>query len=253
MCQPTAHKNTDQAPVGEKVPFVVAKRIREAILDEVFKPGDHLTEAELVEKFEVSRSPIREALLALEKEGTIIISPFKGAIVKPISPEEVLDIGELRLALISLVVRPAHRHLAPADFDLAYGLAKQITATNSAKEHFEYNRRFWDILFEKARRPILWEVFTRLDDRMTRYYPLFLKLFPTPEGRPRQQEVLIELFRKGKIDEAVRAFKKIYLGVVPQFIDHLNTRDGRPLMLKRPSKKTSRSMVDKTRRSRGLG
>src|SRR5258708_21784832 len=152
MCQATAHKNTDQAPVGEKVPFVVAKRIREAILDEVFKPGDHLTEAELGEKFEVRRSPIREALLALEKEGTIIISPFKGAIVKPIPPKQDLDIGELRLALISLVVRPSHRHLAPADFDLAYRLAKQITATNTAKEHFEYNRRFWDILFEKRRR-----------------------------------------------------------------------------------------------------
>src|SRR5207253_4945009 len=111
------------------------------------------------------------------------------------------------------------------DFDLAYGLAKQITASNSAKEHFEYNRRFWDILFEKAHRPILWEVFTRLDDRMTRYYPLFLELFPTPESRPRQQEVLIELYRKGKIDEALRAFRKIYVGIVDQTIDYLNTRD----------------------------
>src|SRR5258707_9441851 len=124
MPQLSARKNANQMVEAEKVPFVVARRIREAILDEVFKPGDRLTEAELVEKFEVSRSPVREGLLALEKEGTIVISPFKGAIVKPLSPEEVLDIGELRLALISLVVRPAHRHLAPADFDLAYGLAK---------------------------------------------------------------------------------------------------------------------------------
>src|SRR5260221_13391853 len=110
MCQPTAHKNTDQAPVGEKVPFVVAKRIREAILDEVFKPGDHLTEAELVEQFEVSRSPIRESLLALENEGTIVISPFKAAISKRISPEEVSDIRAIRLARMYLYVRPAHRH-----------------------------------------------------------------------------------------------------------------------------------------------
>ena len=71
-----------------------------------------------------SRSPVREALLALEKEGTVIISPFRGAIVKPISLEEVLDIAELRLALISLAVKPAHRHLSPADFDRAYELAK---------------------------------------------------------------------------------------------------------------------------------
>src|ERR1700758_3146881 len=127
MRPPAAHKNADQAPGAEKAPFVGAKKIREAILDGVFKPGDHLTEAELVEKFEVSRSPIREALLALEKEGTIVISPYKGAIVKPLSPEEASDIAELRLALISLALKPAHRHLSPADFDQAHELAKRAT------------------------------------------------------------------------------------------------------------------------------
>jgi hypothetical protein len=69
-------------------------------------------------------------------------------------------------------------------------------------------------------------MFRRLDDRMTRYYPLFQKLFPTRESRPRQREVLIELYRDGKIAEAVRAFRKLYLEVVDQFVDHLNTRDG---------------------------
>jgi len=225
MRQPTAHKNTDQAPDGEKVPFVVAKRIREAILDEAFKPGDRLTETELVEKFEVSRSPIREALLALEKEGTIIISPFKGAIVKPISPEEALDIAELRLALISLAVKPAHRHLAPADFDHAYELAKRMTRTNSAKEFFECNRSFWDTIFGKAQRPILHEVFRQLEDRLTRYVPLLMKLFPTPESRPRQREVLIEIFRKGKTTEAFRAFRKIYLAVFDRIINHLESQE----------------------------
>jgi DNA-binding GntR family transcriptional regulator len=58
-----------------------------------------------------------------------------------------------------LAAKTAHRHLSPADFDLAYGLAKQMTRTKSAKEYFEYDRRFWDIIFEKAQRPILWEVF----------------------------------------------------------------------------------------------
>ena len=175
---------------------------------------------------EVSRSPVREALLALENEGTAIMIPYQGAIVKPLSPEEALDIGELRLAVIALVAKPAHHRLSPADFELLDGLAKEITAANSAREHFEYDRRFWDILFEKARRPTLREMFTRLDDRMTRYYPIFQKLFPTPESRPRQREVLIELYRNGKIAEAVEAFRRLYLEVVDQFVDHLNTQDG---------------------------
>jgi DNA-binding GntR family transcriptional regulator len=169
----------------------------------------------------VSRTPAREALFALEKEGTVVMEPFKGATVKPLSPEEALDIAELRLSLITLAVKPAHRHLSPADFDLAYRLAKQSNRTNSAKEQFEFDRRFWDIIFGKAQRPILWEMFRQLDDRMTRYNPLFLKLFPDQATRPRQREVLIEFLREDKVDEAVRAFKKLYLEVVHRIIDHL--------------------------------
>jgi DNA-binding GntR family transcriptional regulator len=141
-----------------------------------------------------------------------------------LSPEEALDIAELRLALISLAVKPAHRHLSPADFDHAYDLAKRLTRTNSAQEHFEYNRLFWDTIFSKAQRPILREVFRQLEDRGTRYEPLLLKLFP-PETRPRQREVLIEMYRKGKIAEAFRAFKEIYLEIVDEVIDHLKSRE----------------------------
>jgi DNA-binding GntR family transcriptional regulator len=219
MPQLSARKNANQMLEAEKVPFVVAKKIREAILDEVFKPGDHLTEAELVEKFEVSRSPIREALLALEKEGTVIISPYKGAIVRPLSAAEVLDIAELRLAIISLALKPAHRHLSPADLDHAYDLAKRLTRINNAKEFFEHNRQFWDSIFSKAQRPILREVFQQLEDRMARYYPFLLKLFPT--ARP--SEILIEIYRKGKIAEAFRAFKEIYLEISDRLIDNLKS------------------------------
>jgi DNA-binding GntR family transcriptional regulator len=225
MHQPSSSKRGSETPESEKVPVLVVKRIREAILDEVFKPGDRLVEVELAEKVEASRQPVREALLALEKEGTIIISPYKGAIVKPLSVAEVTDIAELRLTLISLALKPAHRHLSPADFDLAHDLAKRITRTKSGREAFECNRRFWDIIFEKAERPILWETFWQLDDRMTRYYPPLLELYPTPESRPRQHEALIENYRKGKIAEAFQAFKKIYLKMVDQLIDHLDSRN----------------------------
>jgi DNA-binding GntR family transcriptional regulator len=209
----------------EKTATVLIRKIRDAILDDVFEPGDWLPELDLAKRFEVSRSPIREALQALEKEGTVITEPYKGAVVKPLSSEEVLDIAELRLAVITLAAKAAYRHLSPADFDLAYGLAKQITRGNGPKEHFECNRRFWDILFEGTRRPIRWEVFRQLDDRMARYYPLFHKLFPDPAKRPRQREVLVEFLRKGEVDEAVRAFKKLYLEVVHRIIDHLKTED----------------------------
>jgi hypothetical protein len=60
---------------------------------------------------------------------------------------------------------------------------------------------------------------------MARYDPLYLKVFPTPETRPRQREALIELYRRGKITEAFRTFKKLYLEVVDQLIDHLKSHE----------------------------
>jgi DNA-binding GntR family transcriptional regulator len=224
MRQLSPLKNANETQENGKARFLVVKRIREAILDKVFQPGDRLGEVELAEKFEVSRSPVREALVALEQEGTVILNPYKGAIVKPLLGAEVLDVAELRLALISLAVEPAYRHLSPADFEHAYALAKRLTRINNAKEHFEYNRHFWDGIFSKAQRPILREVFRQLEDRATRYEPLLIELFP-PETRPRQREIFIEIYRKGEIAEAFRAFKKIYLEVVDQLIDHLESQE----------------------------
>src|SRR5580704_15216978 len=223
MHGPFVQQRRNDEQETEKAPFLVVQKVREAILDETFKPGERLPEAGLGEMFKVSRSPVREALFALESEGTVIMEPYKGAILKPVSPEEALDIAELRLTLISLAAKPAYRHLSPADFDSAYGLAKQITRSNNAKEQFAYNRRFWDIIFGKTGRPILWQEFIRLDDLLTRYYPLALKLFSNPASRPRQREVLIEFYREGKVDEALRAFKRNYFEVVHQIIDHLQT------------------------------
>jgi DNA-binding GntR family transcriptional regulator len=132
-----------------------------------------------------------------------------------------LDIAEIRLDLIVFAVKAAYRHLSPPDFDLAYQLAEQISRSNSAKEQFESNHRFWDIIFEASRRPVRQEIFRQIDNRTTRYYPLTLRLFPDPKTRPRQREVLIEYYRKGKVDEALRAFKSSYFEVVHCIIDHL--------------------------------
>jgi DNA-binding GntR family transcriptional regulator len=206
---------------NEKTPTVVIKKIREAILDEVFKPGDWLPELDLAAKFQVSRSPVREALFFLEREGTVVTEPHKGARIRPLSAKETLDIAEIRFDLLTFAIKTAHRHLSSADFDLGYKLAKQISQSNSAKEQYEYNCLFWDILFEASRRPVRREIFRQLDDRSTRYYPLTLRLFPDPKTRPRQQEVLIEFYRNGNADAAIGAFKKAHLDIVHQIVDYL--------------------------------
>ena len=61
-----------------KTPSVVIYQIRAAILDGLYKPGDRLLEADLAAAFHVSRSPVREALQALEGEGTLSATPYAG-------------------------------------------------------------------------------------------------------------------------------------------------------------------------------
>ncbi len=124
--------------------------------------------------------------------------------------------------------RPPSRARIPLNkpaLNRAHDLAKRITRTQSVREAFECNRRFWDIIFERLSARFSGKCFLRLDDRMTRYYPLLLELYPTPESRPRQREVLIEIYRTGNIAEAFRAFKKIYLQVIDQITDHLKSQE----------------------------
>ena len=56
--QPSTPKRGSETEESEKVPFFLVKRIREAILDEVFQPGDRLIEVDLAERFEISRQPV---------------------------------------------------------------------------------------------------------------------------------------------------------------------------------------------------
>ncbi|MBP1933560.1 GntR family transcriptional regulator [Ammoniphilus resinae] len=79
--------------------------IRKLILNGVLKPGEFLTERELVERLKMSRTPIRSAMERLEAEGLINNSPNKGPIVAEISLKRAVDIYDFRIALESHVVK----------------------------------------------------------------------------------------------------------------------------------------------------
>ena len=83
------------------------------------------------------------------------------------------------------------------------------------------------MIFEKAQRPILLEVFEQLERRTTRYVPLFVHLFPDPEKRPQHREVFLSLYRKGKVAEAVPAFRKVYLKQIQTVIEHVRVSENR--------------------------
>ena len=64
---------------------IVYQKIKSAILNEMYEPNQILNEWKLAEEFQISRTPVREALIILEGEGWVKIIPWQGAIVNQIT------------------------------------------------------------------------------------------------------------------------------------------------------------------------
>lgn len=113
------------------------QKIVEQLLAEVFRgrltAGRHLVTQELAERFEVSHTPIREALIALAGIGIIDLVPNCGAIVRRVTSREVVEVMQVRRALECEAVR-----LACGRIDLAelHRLAADLTRLANAKQPF---------------------------------------------------------------------------------------------------------------------
>lgn len=82
--------------------------VKERILEGVFPGGEMLSEGQVAEALEMSRTPVREAFLLLEAEGLMRLFAKRGALVVPVSPGEVRDLMDTR----ALVERDAARRVA---------------------------------------------------------------------------------------------------------------------------------------------
>ena len=77
----------------------VYESLRSDILTCHFAPGDDMREQDLAERYAVSRQPVREALLRLEREHLVTVQPRQGYRVNPISLADARDLLRFRLAL----------------------------------------------------------------------------------------------------------------------------------------------------------
>lgn len=84
----------------------------EMILSGEFAPGQPIDERTLTERFGVSRTPIREAIGILAKEGLVEVQPYKGFSVRQFTTKEVHDIYELRRTLECFAIRLAVDNIA---------------------------------------------------------------------------------------------------------------------------------------------
>ncbi|MBE1554023.1 GntR family transcriptional regulator [Sporosarcina limicola] len=93
----------------------VTENLRRAILDGTLQKGERLIQEEWADRLEVSRMPIREALTQLELEGLVEMVPNRGAIVTPITRDDIEEIFHVRALLEGLVVEKSLPFLTEED------------------------------------------------------------------------------------------------------------------------------------------
>lgn len=104
----------------------IEQHIRAAIINGVFKPDEHLIEATIAEQLGVSRSPVREALSALEREGLIVNLPRKGYHVIRFAEKDIAEIYSLRLLLEREAMRRAIERLSSVQATLLQETVDEI-------------------------------------------------------------------------------------------------------------------------------
>ena len=125
-------------------------QLRESILSGVVAPGEHLREVELAARYDVSRGPVREALLQLEREGLVLLRRNRGAVVARLSRSDLDEVYSLRLALERLAVVQAVRNGTEADFAVLDDVLHEFRGTDSSQPLTEQEAADQDVRFHDA-------------------------------------------------------------------------------------------------------
>lgn len=195
---------------------LVAEAIREKILCGDIKAGEPLRQAALAEELNVSRIPIREALLQLEAEGLVNFEAHKGATVSEISSDKVCEVFELRALLEAELLKHSIAHLTEKDFAEAEAHLVKMEAAMAAGDTMqatgELNVLFHNKLYCRANRPQTAEIVATLNQSCSRYVRMHILLAGGIETAPEEHRELLELTRNKKTEQACEALKKHILG-----------------------------------------
>ncbi|WP_244422347.1 GntR family transcriptional regulator [Ktedonobacter racemifer] len=125
----------------------IAEWVGLAIIDGRLRPGDDLNSVALSRQFKTSRTPVREALMLLEKEGLVTIPPRRRPYVTPISLREVREIYQVRAHLYILV---ADLIVTQASDEAIHTLWEHQARLEEAVKNNDLDAYFWSNLSFRA-------------------------------------------------------------------------------------------------------
>lgn len=223
----------------------VAELMRERILSGFFARGQKLKQAELARMFNLSITPVREALKLLEAEGYVQGNSHRGAVVAPLVLEQVEELFELRMMLETRLAYEAVKRATPAAVEALVRINEEMMAGLEANDMFvqrENNYRLHFRLYEMAEQPQTLH-FVRV---VWAKYPFeMLAVMPRrPAGVIDEHQVILEALASGDAKSVARAvgthiesghrqFKKHYANELKKVVES-NEPDSTPRVA-RPS------------------
>uniref|UniRef100_UPI0026F0DE82 GntR family transcriptional regulator n=1 Tax=Acetomicrobium mobile TaxID=97477 RepID=UPI0026F0DE82 len=200
---------------------LVLERLREAILNRTLKPGDRIVEAELAQVFNVSRTPVREALRVLEAEGLLRRIPRKGLFVRGITREDVVEIYSIRIALESLAVSIAVERITPVEISRLAKLVDQMKKYTESKESdklFSVCQEFNDILVRASRMPRLIKLVKVYMEYLEQFRAISMAKHERQVAALREHEEILRAVVNRNPQEAEMAVKRHLRGALEAFL-----------------------------------
>jgi DNA-binding GntR family transcriptional regulator len=190
---------------------MVAALIRELIISGELRAGQALRQRDLAQRFQVSQTPVREAMRRLESEGLVVGDAHRGFTVVEADAGPTEENYQIRAALEALAAS-----LAAGKID-AEGIAwlerlnePMRTMEDGDPRYPELNREFHFALYEHARSPLLLSLM-RLLWHSLRGGPRVLR---SHRESARQHDEIIEALRRGDGEDAAAATRRHIMAVI---------------------------------------
>jgi DNA-binding GntR family transcriptional regulator len=151
---------------------MVYESLRDAIINQVLKPGERLMETELAEEMGVSRTPVREAIRKLEQEGYVVMIPRKGAYVAGLSIKDIHEVFEIRGALESLAAGLAAERATQEEIEeMERNIVLEASHFESSDliKTIEVDTKFHELIFRASKNDRLLGMISNLREQVQRF------------------------------------------------------------------------------------
>ncbi len=149
----------------------LVERLRAMINSGELTAGERIPEQALCERFDVSRTPLREALRVLSSEGYVQLTPNRGASVARLTLQDLEDVFPVMASLEALSGEIACARITDAEIDAITDLHEEMVRKHRAHElpdYFRLNQAIHESILEASRNPVLIATHHGLAGRITR-------------------------------------------------------------------------------------